>query len=51
MKEEELAKILIAAELEANKKGPVETVVDTTVEIIEAPFKIAGRLFDDLFGF
>lgn len=33
-----------------NPKDIIEDVEDVVVEIIEAPFKIAGKLLDDIFG-
>lgn len=32
------------------KKTIVEKASDVVVEVVEAPFKIASRLFDDIFG-
>ena len=55
MNEKEQIEILIRlAELEmkhrASNKSVVEKVSDGVVDVIEAPFKIAGRLMDDIFG-
>ena len=51
MNEEELEALKLLIELDKARKSPVEKVSDTVVDIVEAPFKIAGRLFDDIFGF
>jgi len=32
-------------------KDIVEGTEEVIVEVVKAPFKIAGKLFDDLFGF
>lgn len=50
MKDTDLEAIKLLAELARREKSTVEAVVDTTVEVIEAPFRIAGKLFDDIFG-
>ena len=53
-KKEEIELILKAIELEMEwrrrNKSVVEKISDGVVDVVEAPFKIAGRLFDDLFG-
>lgn len=49
MTEKELKLLLELAKLE-NKKSVIEKASDVVVDVVEAPFKIAGRLFDDIFG-
>lgn len=48
----ELALKLLKAEqeYEQSQKSVVEKASDVVVDVVEAPFKIAGRLMDDLFG-
>lgn len=42
-------KIKLALELYKASKSPVDHAVDFAVDVVEAPFKIVGRLFDDIF--
>jgi len=47
---EKIELLLKLAEMERDNKPIVEKVSDVVVDVVEAPFKIAGRLFDDIFG-
>lgn len=38
------------AELQRKEKSVVDKASDLVVDTVKAPFKIAGRLFDDIFG-
>lgn len=51
MEKEELELALKLIELSKRDKSMVEKTSDLVVGVVEAPFKIAGQLLDDLFGF
>ena len=50
MDKQDLELLALLARLEREQKSIVEKTSDIIVDVVEAPFKIAGRLFDDIFG-